>query len=174
MKLLYMYLFLIIIFFCTCSNSQNHNNNDSIKTVSNIDNDTVIRLNYNKCELCWDMHKQCFINDEKFQLFVNNSIDKYTLITVINNITDTTDLKKKICSKKNNLVKGDLAFILLYKTGYISPAYDFKMQFDIFHNDNCEFPFELLNYVENNRCLVKSLLLRKYSEDKSYNDNINY
>lgn len=171
MRVLYIYLFFIIAVSCTFENSHDNNKSGSIKTTNHIGVDSIVSLNYNRIELFWDLQKQSFIDDESFRLFMNNKVDKHTLLAVVNNITDTTDLKKKICSKKENLVKGDLAFILLYKMGYISPAYDFKMQFDVFDNDNCEFPCELLNYVENNRYRVKNILFRKYFVDKANVDS---
>ena len=100
------------------------------------------------------------VENEDYKAFMDKKIDDRTLINVAESISDTTDLARDICSKKRNLRKGDLAFILLYDSNYIAPAHDLGMQFDAFDND-CRFPCGLLDFLEDNRELVKNIIIKK-------------
>ena len=122
--------------------------------------DSLINLKYGPRDITWNDFDNCFIENEDYKAFMDKKIDDRTLINVAESISDTTDLARDICSKKRNLRKGDLAFILLYDSKYIAPAHDLGMQFDVFDND-CRFPCGLLDYLEDNRKLVKNIIIKK-------------
>lgn len=122
--------------------------------------DSLINLKYGPRDITWNDFDNCFIENEDYKAFMDKKIDDRTLINVAESISDTTDLVRDICSKKRNLRKGDLAFILLYDSNYIAPAHDLGMQFDAFDND-CRFPCGLLDFLEDNRELVKNIIIKK-------------
>ena len=119
-----------------------------------------INLEYGQENIVWNNKDNSFIHNYAYKSFVDKSIDNKTLPAVAEAISDTTDLGNKICSKTRNLRKGDIAFILLYESQYVEPAIDLRMQFDIL-DDDCKLPSGLLDYLENNRDQVKSVILKK-------------
>lgn len=119
-----------------------------------------INLEYGQENIVWNNKDNSFIHNYAYKSFVDKSIDNKTLTAVAEAISDTTDLGHKICSKTRNLRKGDIAFILLYESQYVEPAIDLRMQFDIL-DDDCKLPSGLLDYLENNRDQVKSIILKK-------------
>ena len=119
-----------------------------------------INLEYGQENIVWNNKDNSFIHNYAYKSFVDKSIDNKTLTSVAEAISDTTDLGHKICSKTRNLRKGDIAFILLYESQYVEPAIDLRMQFDIL-DDDCKLPSGLLDYLENNRDQVKSVILKK-------------
>ena len=119
-----------------------------------------INLEYGQENIVWNNKDNSFIHNYAYKSFVDKSIDNKTLTAVAEAISDTTDLGHKICSKTRNLRKGDIAFILLYESQYVEPAIDLRMQFDIL-DDDCKLPSGLLDYLENNRDQVKSVILKK-------------
>ena len=122
--------------------------------------DSLINLKFGQRDIIWNDYNNCFIENDDYKAFMDKKIDDRTLINVAESISDTTDLARDICSKKRNLRKGDLAFILLYDSKYIAPAHDLGMQFDVFDND-CRFPCGLLDYLEDNRELVNNIIIKK-------------
>lgn len=122
--------------------------------------DSLINLKFGQRDIIWNDYNNCFIENDDYKAFMEKKIDDRSLINVAESISDTTDLDRDICSKKKNLRKGDLAFILLYDSKYIAPAHDLGMQFDVFDND-CRFPCGLLDYLEDNRELVKNIIIKK-------------
>ena len=119
-----------------------------------------INLEYGQENIVWNNKDNSFIHNYAYKSFVDKSIDNKTLTALAEAISDTTDLGHKICSKTRNLRKGDIAFILLYESQYVEPAIDLRMQFDIL-DDDCKLPSGLLDYLENNRDQVKSVILKK-------------
>ena len=119
-----------------------------------------INLEYGQENIVWNNKDNSFIHNYAYKSFVDKSIGNKTLTALAEAISDTTDLGHKICSKTRNLRKGDIAFILLYESQYVEPAIDLRMQFDIL-DDDCKLPSGLLDYLENNRDQVKSVILKK-------------
>ncbi|WP_128330594.1 hypothetical protein [Apibacter sp. HY039] len=76
--------------------------------------------------------------------------DKEKLKYLLNNIINEEKLNIKVCSKKEFLRKGYIAFIYLMRLNYIQPVQCLKLQFYTFESD-CQYFLGLLDYIENNR-----------------------
>ena len=83
---------------------------------------------------------------------------------IINQITDVTPTLATTCGKKNNLVIGDLAFLLIDKIENL-PFFEIShVQCDVY-NTACPYPSGYFNAIENHRVdiqhNVKTYLLTK-------------
>ena len=163
---LHQFLAISIVFFCllsSCSGKEQKEVKDvAISQADNemVMNDSLINIRYGQFNIIWNCLDNCFIQNDDYKAFKDRKIDGRILMNVAESISDTTDLAQNICSKKVNLRKGDLAFILFYESNYIAPARDLGMQFDVF-DDDCKFPCGILDYLEDNRELVKSVIIKK-------------
>ena len=110
--------------------------------------------------LKWEVYNNRFEKDDFYQKIKENSKN---LIFLKKSISDTTNLGIRICSKEKLLRKGDIAFLYLQDIGKIPLYHCLKIQFDVFEQ-RCPFPDGLLDYVENNREIVKNEIIRCYKK----------
>lgn len=76
--------------------------------------------------------------------------DSATIACLIPLISDTTALSINVCSKTKPMVKGDLAFLLLYKLQIVPIFSCFQGQFDAFPPD-WYYPYGVLDILHENR-----------------------
>ena len=100
--------------------------------------------------LKWDTTQCDFVIDSTYN-YIKENIDKFQN-KIVNKILDTNNLGISCCDKASELKKGDLAFLYLYKIQKVKLYNCLGIQFDLL--ENCNFPIELLDYIENNRELV--------------------
>lgn len=108
-------------------------------------------------QILWDNVNDKIVKDENYHSLTQKPIN----INIVNSITDTTFVSNNVCSKHSSLKKGDIAFILLMKSGQIAIARDFNMQFDC-GEENCPYLYGILDWVEENREHIKETILDKY------------
>ncbi|PQA89888.1 hypothetical protein B0A69_21635 [Chryseobacterium shigense] len=127
--------------------------NESIESEKNDVVQDVIAIIFDKgVQLKWNVVKNKIIKDSTYNEILK---DKKKIEILVNNISNNEDLKIKLCSKKTaTLKKGDIAFIYLYENKKIYLFTCLKTQFDVV-NEACEYPDELLDYIEKNRFKVQ-------------------
>ncbi len=115
--------------------------------------------------ILWDNVNDTIIKDENYYSLSQEPIN----INIVNAISDTSIVSNHVCSKHSPLRKGDVAFLTLCKLQHIYPAKDLHYQFDVFDKD-CEYPYGMLDYLEDNRELIKEAILKeKFNKDKPHN-----
>ncbi len=117
--------------------------------------DSIILIKlFDNVSFYWDNSTSRIVEDKHFkQVFDEFSINQKRIAALI---TDTTKTSAKICGSdkvKDNLLLGDLAFLLIDKIKKLPYAYVFNMQFDVLAAD-CEYPVGLYYYINNNRYQV--------------------
>ena len=110
--------------------------------------------------LKWDVDNNKFKKGYFYQKIKKSNEN---LLFLKKSITDTTDLGVRVCSKKKSLKKGDIAFLYLQDIGKIQLYSCLKIQFDVFE-EKCPFPEGLLDYIEDNRKIVKDKVIKCYTK----------
>ncbi len=105
--------------------------------------------------LKWDVEQSRLIEDSEYDA---TQKDTKKISILIDNISNVEDLDVKMCSKRENLKKGDVAFLYLARIG-IAPEFDcFKIQFDVW-DEGCPYPRGVLDYLEENRIAAKNKVI---------------
>lgn len=156
------FLFFAFLFFFSegCERKETiQTNKPNIKEEQNQDSihsDTILIDFDNGLSFFWDVKKETIIKDSLCHALERKSINR----TLVNSISDTTNLHIHLCCKKAYLRKGDIAFIILYRFNQINLYEDLKTQFDDFNY--CGYPNDLFDYLEEHRDTITKNLLEKY------------
>ncbi len=133
-----------------------HENFNLENFYNQINRDVIFIEVINDKYLNWDNCKYEIVKD-KFWIelkkdYLSNKVEYIELIE------DTTNTDAYICGLRKNLVKGDIAFLIVDEVENIPYAYVFKTQWDVFYL-NCKYPGGLFSSLNNNRYHFKSKLL---------------
>lgn len=113
-------------------------------------------------KLLWDMINETIVEDSNYYTLKDSPIDK----TVVNSISDTTNLHIPLCSKTGYLRKGDLAFIILWEIHPTVAHVGLERYFDTLESfPECKYPDGLFDYLEDNRDIIKERILEKYFDN---------
>ena len=120
-------------------------------------NDTLLIEFDGGIRILWDNVNDTIIKDENYYSICQKPIN----INIVNSITDTTFVSNNVCTKHSSLKKGDIAFILLEYSGKITTASFSGQQWDVLCIP-CPYPYNQLDWVEDNREYIKETILDKY------------
>ncbi|WP_392564865.1 hypothetical protein RHO13_05775 [Orbus wheelerorum] len=144
------------IFFANCSQKRDDTNKNQIhinqEIVQPIKNDTILVKLDDDIILKWDVVSDQLIENENY---INISTDKNKIKTIVNSICNDEDLGIKVQTKKENLKKGDVAFLYLIRTRKIYLFSCLKVQFDVY-DKNYKYAYGLLDYIEEYRLEVQN------------------
>ncbi len=105
--------------------------------------------------LKWDVEQSRLIEDSEYNSIKN---DAQKISILMDNISNEEDLNVKVCLKKENLKKGDVAYTFIWAIGR-SPAFlCLERQIDVL-GEECPYPYRLLGYLEKNRITVKEKVI---------------
>ncbi len=105
--------------------------------------------------LKWDVDQSMLIEDSEYDSIKK---DAQKISILMNNISNDEDLNVKVCLKKENLKKGDVAFIYLSGIGKAPAALCFGIQYDSL-DEECSFPNGILDYLEKERVWAKNKVI---------------
>lgn len=133
-----------------------HENFNLENFYNQINRDVILVEVTNDKYLNWDNCKYEIVKD-KFWIelkkdYLSNKVEYIELIE------DTTNTDAYICGLRKNLVKGDIAFLIIDEVDNIPLFSVFDIQFDVFDN-NCKYPNGLFSSLNKKRSFFKSKLL---------------
>jgi len=121
-----------------------------------INRDVILIEVINDKYLNWDNCKYEIVKDKFWiELKKDYLLNKVKYIKLIE---DTTNTDAYICGLRKNLVKGDIAFLIIDEVDNIPLFSVFDIQFDVFDN-NCKYPNGLFSSLNKKRSFFKSKLL---------------
>ncbi len=152
MKTLNVILVLSVLIGCNENKFQRNQTSNSTtfdKTVQkNNTDENPVTIKFDKdLILNWDTQSNNFIMDENYTNIKN---DKEKIKLLWNHILNTENLNIKICSSKESINKGDIAFLYLLNLERIHTFSCLKVQLDVLDYD-CPYPTGLIDYIKNNR-----------------------
>ncbi len=104
--------------------------------------------------LKWDVDQSMLIEDSEYDAIKK---DAQKISVIMDNISNADDLNVKVCSKKENLKKGDVAFLYLSRIGKVREFLCLEMQYDSF--GKCPYPDLLLDDLEKYRVWAKDKVI---------------
>jgi hypothetical protein len=160
MKNLLIYL-LIILIGCKEGSKQNGVSKlaDRVNYVDIVSNNKTIILFDTIC-INWDNEDSSVKNDSCYQALKNNFSNFQA--PLIDMIMDTTSLDIIMCDKRTILLKGDLAFIILWQVKDISIYYALDIQFDAIES-GCKYPIPIVRYIHKNRKIVRQKVMKYFN-----------
>ncbi len=151
----------ILLMFCLlsfcCKRQQTFNNTRDNSNDISFYQDTISILISDDINVLWNVREKNVVdNSSNSTLFFERPVD------LINAIKDTTP----VFFNDYSIRKGDVAFLLIYSSGFIKVFKDFHMQFDVIGLNGV--PEGLLEFVNNNRDSIWFVLEDKYIKNKGY------
>ncbi len=121
-----------------------------------VNRDVILIEVINDKYLNWDNCKYEIVKDKFWiELKKDYLLNKVKYIELIE---DTNSTNAYICGLRKNLVKGDIAFLIIDEVDNIPFFSVFHVQWDVFNN-NCKYPDGLFSSLNKKRSFFKSKLL---------------
>lgn len=144
-------LLLFCLLSCYCKRQLTFNNTIDNSNEIVFFQDSISILISDDINVLWNVREKNVVdNSSNSTLFFERPVD------LINAIKDTTP----VFFNDYSIRKGDVAFLLIYSSGFIKIFKDFHMQFDVIGLNGV--PEGLLEFVNNNRDSIAFILYDKY------------